>query len=155
MAVSIEKEFDVPQDLATVWAFLTDPERIVGCLPGARLLAAIDERTFSGEIGMRLGPINPSFQGTIHFDELDHDRFHVVMTGEGKDRRGTGSVRMSMTSDLSANDDGGTRVWVSQTVNLAGRLASFGRTGVIQSAADFMFGRFVSCVQKKLAEGAG
>ncbi len=155
MAIEIEKEFDVPQPIDEVWAFLTDPERIVDCLPGATLLEAIDDRTFRGEIGMKLGPIGTVFRGVIRFDELDPDAHHVVMRGEGKDDRGTGSVRMTMTSDLTVAEDGGTRVWVSQTVVLSGRLASFGRGGVIQSVADLVFGRFTRCVTERLGEGAG
>ncbi len=153
MAIEIEKTFDVPQPLEEVWGFLTDPERIVQCLPGARLIDTIDDRTFRGELGMKLGPIGTMFQGVIRFDELDTERHHVVMTGEGKDKRGTGYVRMTMTSDLTPKDGGGTHVWVSQSVTLTGKLASFGRGGVIQAVADVVFGRFTGCVQSKLAEG--
>jgi len=155
MAIEIEKEFDVPQSVEEVWAFLTDPERIVECLPGAKLVDEIDARTFKGEIGMKLGPIGITFHGIIRFDELDGDRHHVVMTGEGKDERGTGSVRMTMTSSLTPGARGGTHVWVAQTVALSGRLASFGRGGVIQSVADLVFGRFTGCVREKLAEAGG
>ena len=151
MPIDIEKTFDVPQPIDEVWAFLTDPERIVQCLPGARLLNAIDERTFRGEISMKLGPIGMMFQGVIHFDELDADRYHVVVTGEGTDERGTGHVKMTMSSNLAELQEGGTHVSVSQTVSLMGKLASFGRGGVIQSVADFVFGRFTDCVQDKLA----
>ncbi|MDH3732248.1 MAG: SRPBCC family protein [Gemmatimonadota bacterium] len=155
MAIHIEKEFDVPEPVEEVWDFLTDPTRIVSCLPGARLIGAIDDRTFRGEIGMKLGPVGTMFQGVIRFDELDSERHHVVMTGEGKDDKGVGAVRMTMTSNLRPADEGGTHVWVSQTVNLTGRLASFGRGGVIQSVADVVFGRFTGCVAAKLAKGAG
>lgn len=155
MAIEIEKEFDVPQSVDEVWAFLTDPARIVECLPGAKLLDEVDERTFRGEIGMKLGPIGTTFQGVIRFDELDEERHHVVMTGEGKDERGTGSVRMTMTSTLTPAEESGTHVWVSQTVTMSGRLASFGRGGVIHSVADLVFGRFTGCVREKLAEAGG
>ena len=155
MAIEIEKTFDVPQPIDEVWSFLTDPERIVQCLPGARYVGAIDERTFKGEIGMKLGPIGTLFKGIIRFSELDRDRHYVVMTGEGKDERGTGNVRMTMTSELTHAEGGGTHVWVSQTVSLTGKLASFGRGGVIQSVADLVFGRFTGCVKDKLAEGSG
>ena len=93
MPIEIEKTFTVPQPIAKVWDFLTDPECIVQCLPGARLITAIDDRTFRGEINMKLGPIGTLFQGVIHFDELDADRYHVVISGEGKDDRGTGHVK--------------------------------------------------------------
>lgn len=153
MAVAIDKEFEVPQPVDEVWAFLTSPERVAECLPGGKLLEEIDERTFRGEMGLKLGPIGATFEGTITFDRLDEENHVVEMSGKGKDRGGTGSAKMSMTSTLETTEEGGTRVKASQTVSLSGKLASFGRSGVVQGVADFMFGRFTDCVAKKLAEG--
>lgn len=153
MAITIQKAFEVDKAPEDVWNFLVDPYRVVECLPGAKLVRAIDDQTYEGEIGVRLGPIGASFLGTIHFDQLDEENLEVAISGEGKDRRGTGSVRMSMHSRLTRRDGGGTLVSVSQTVNLAGRLASFGRGGVIQGVADLMFGRFTDCVKTKLENG--
>ncbi|SVD33643.1 uncharacterized protein METZ01_LOCUS386497 [marine metagenome] len=154
MPIEIEKTFKVPRPIAEVWDFLTDPECIVQCLPGARLITAIDDRTFRGEVSMKLGPIGTLFQGVIHFDELDADRYYVVISGEAQDDRGTGHVKVIMISKLTELDEGGTHVSVSQTVSLMGKLSSFGRGGVIQSVADFVFGRFVDCVQGKLGADA-
>ena len=155
MAIEIEKSFEVPQTVDEVWRFLTDPERIVECLPGATLLEAVDERTYRGEIGLKLGPIGTRFLGEIRFDELDPERHHMKMTGEGRDRRGSGNVRMTMLSHLQSVEEkgvGGTRIWVSQSIALTGRLASFGRGGVIQSVSNVMFNRFTGCVREKLAQ---
>ena len=153
MAITIEKTFEVEQPPEEVWAFLVDPERVVECLPGAKLLEEVDERTYRGEMGMKLGPIGVTFGGTIRFDRLDEEAREVEMSGEGKDEKGSGSVKMSMQSRLEPLEEGGTRVHVSQSVSLSGRLASFGRGGIVQNVADFMFGRFTSCVARKLAEG--
>lgn len=155
MAIEIEKSFDVPQSVDEVWSFLTDPERIVECLPGATLIEAIDERTYRGEIGLKLGPIGTRFLGEIRFDELDAERHHMKMTGQGRDRQGSGHVRMTMLSHLQSVGKGGsegTRIRVSQSIALTGRLASFGRGGVIQSISNVMFNRFTGCVREKLAQ---
>lgn len=152
MALEIEKEFEVPEPPEQVWAFLTSPERVAECLPGGKLLERVDERTFRGEMGIKLGPVGATFEGEIHFDRLDEEAFEVDMSGRGKDRSGAGSAKMSMKSRLVRLDDGGTRVSVSQSVSLSGRLASFGRSGVVQNVADFMFGRFTDCIESKLAE---
>jgi len=153
MAITVEKQFEVKQPPEIVWDFLVTPERVVQCLPGGRLVRAVDDRTYEGEVGMRLGPIAVTFRGTIHFETLDRENFEVEMSGEGRDARGAGSVRMQMRSVLTALEDGGTRIAVTQTIHLAGKLASFGRGGIIQNVADFMFGRFTSCVTAKLAAG--
>lgn len=153
MAITIEKSFEVDRPVEDVWEFLVDPERVVSCLPGAEIVEQVDERTYRGEVGLKLGPIGVTFQGTVHFDELDEEAHSVTMSGDAKDRRGSGSVKMEMKSDLSAREGGGTRVEVSQSVNLSGKLASFGRGGIVQNVADHQFQRFVDCVKEKLEGG--
>lgn len=153
MALTIEKSFDVDQPVEEVWSFLIDPDRVVKCLPGAELKEKVDDRTFRGQMGVKIGPIGVTFEGTIQFDRLDEENREVEMSGQAKDAKGSGSVRMEMKSKLHSLDGGGTRVDVSQTVNLAGKIASFGRGGIVQNVADYMFGRFTSCVEDRLAEG--
>ena len=150
MAIEIQKSFEINRPVEEVWAFLTTPERVVECLPAAKLTERVDDHNFRGEMGLRLGPIGVTFQGTIHYDSLDVENHEVSMHGEGKDARGSGSVKMQMHSSLTSLEGGGTHVDVSQSVSLAGRLASFGRGGIIQNVADFMFGRFTDCMTQKL-----
>lgn len=150
MALEVQKEFEVPEPPEEVWAFLTSPERVAECLPGGKLLEQVDDRTFRGEMGVKVGPVGATFEGEIRFDRLDEEAFEVEMSGKGEDREGAGSARMSMKSKLVRLEDGGTRVSVSQSVSLSGELASFGRSGVVQSVADFMFGRFADCIERKL-----
>lgn len=150
MAIEIQKSFEINRPVEEVWEFLITPERVVECLPAAKLTERVDDRNFRGEMGLRLGPIGVTFQGTIHYDNLDVENHEVSMHGEGKDARGSGSVKMQMHSSLMSLEGGGTHVDVSQSVSLAGRLASFGRGGIIQNVADFMFGRFTDCMKGKL-----
>lgn len=150
MAIDIQKSFEVNRPVDEVWDFLVTPERVVECLPAAKLTEKVDDQTYRGEMGVRLGPIGVTFQGTIHYDKLDVEAHEVSMHGEGKDARGSGSVKMQMHSTLRPLDNGGTHVDVSQHVSMAGRLASFGRGGILQNVADFMFGRFADCVKGKL-----
>lgn len=153
MAIEIEKEFEVEQSPEEVWEFLVDPHRVVECLPGATLLEQVDERTCVGEMGFKLGSVGVKFRGKIRFDRLDEENREVEMSGSGDDESGSGGVSMSMRSRLDGLDGGGTRVAVNQTVKLSGKLASFGRGGIMQSVADMMFDRFTRCVEKKLAGG--
>lgn len=153
MAIEIAKEFEVDQSPEEVWDFLVDPHRVVECLPGAKIVEQVDERTYEGEMGLELGPMGVTFRGRIHFDRMDEEDLEVEMSGSGEDAKGTGGVSMSMQSRLERREDGGTRVAVRQNVDLSGRLASFGRGGIVKSVADMMFGRFTRCVAEKLAGG--
>lgn len=153
MAIHVERDFEVEQPPERVWEFLTTPEQVVECLPNARLLEEIDERTFRGEIGMSLGPIGVSFRGKIHFDTLDAENLEVAMSGDAEETKKAGGARLEMRSRLTPLDGGGTRVEVKQSISLSGKIASFARGGIVQSVADLMFGRFADCMRKKLAEG--
>jgi carbon monoxide dehydrogenase subunit G len=150
VAIEIQKSFQINRPVEEVWEFLVTPERVVECLPAAKLTERVDDRNFRGEMGIRLGPIGVTFEGMIHYDNLDVENHEVSMHGEGKDAKGSGSVKMQMHSSLTSLEGGGTHVDVSQSVSLAGRLASFGRGGIIQNVADFMFGRFTDCMTQKL-----
>lgn len=151
MAIEIRKRFDVEQPVEAVWDFLVTPSRVVSCLPGARLLEVLDDRTFRGELGLHVGPFGTTFVGTIHFDVLDRENHRVAMSGQGRDASGTGSVQMSMKSALAPRDGGGTHVEVLQSVSLSGGLLSFGRGALVRGAAEVVFSRFTSCVQRTLA----
>ncbi len=149
MAINLEKTFEVASPLEEVWGFLTDPERVAGCFPATKLTGSIGERAFRGEVALKLGPVGARFRGVVRFEEVDVERRHVVMTGKGQDRWGMGNVRMKMASALVPREGGGTRVWISQSLVLTGKLALLGR-GVIGSLADAVLGRFTRCVQRKL-----
>lgn len=151
MSIEIREQFEVERSRSEVWDFLVDPARVVRCLPGARLVEVVDERTFRGEVGVRLGPFSAAFTGTIHFDILDRDNHRVAMSGEGRDARNTGAVAMSMDSTLLDRGDGGTLVSVLLRVRLAGRLAAFYWVALIRNAAHGVFRRFTACVASTLA----
>ena len=151
MSIEIEEQFEVDQSPSQVWDFLVDPAMVVRCLPGARLVEVMDERTFRGEVGIRLGPFSAAFTGTVHFDVLDRENHRVAMSGEGRDARNTGVVAMSMDSMLTERAGGGTHVSVLLKVRLTGQLAAFYWGPLIRNAAHGVFRRFTACVAGTLA----
>ncbi len=47
-SLKIEERFEFDAPPADAWIFLTQPARIVVCLPGAELTESIDDRNFAG-----------------------------------------------------------------------------------------------------------
>jgi carbon monoxide dehydrogenase subunit G len=148
MAIDLQRSFEVEAPLEEVWSFLVDPERVVPCLPSARILEQVDERTFEGEIGFTLGPFGATFRGEIEFSAIEPDDHRVLLTGDAEDTRRDARARLVMESRLSRREDGGTRVEVEQSVRLSGSLAE---NMLTRNVADMLFGRFVANVQKALA----
>lgn len=149
MPITLQRSFDIAGAPDEVWEFLADPHRVVTCLPGARLLEEIDDHTFRGEIGVRVGPFGASFLGTITFEELDRDNLRVSMSGEGRDPRSRATVSMRMRSHLEPREDGGTSVLVDQELDLEGGIASLGQ-GILNGFAELLFGRFTGCVKQTI-----
>lgn len=150
MAIVLDRTFEVDADPETAWDFLTDPDRVFPCIPSARVVEKLDDRTFLGKIGFSLGPFGAEFRGRIEFDRLEPDEHRVHMTGEAEDTRRDARATLEMTSRLAGLSDGGTRVEVSQRIGLAGSLAGMAEGGLARNTADMLFGRFVRCVQGKL-----
>ena len=72
MRTSIEKEFVLPEAIDQVWTYLSDPARIVGCVPGASLTEKVDEKNYKGQVTASFGPVKASYNGSIEIVILDH-----------------------------------------------------------------------------------
>ena len=150
MAVSITESFEVNAAPERVWAYLIDPAQVVQCLPGAELLEVEDERTFVGRMRVKVGPVTAAFRGRARFDEIDAAGRRVRMSGEGQDTGGGGTAKMTMTSEIAALPNGGSRISVQSDVEVMGKLVQFGR-GLMEEVSRQMFKQFANCVQEKLA----
>jgi len=151
----IEERFAVRAPAAAVWAYLIDPRRVVGCLPGAELTEVVDERTFHGNVKVRVGPVTVSYRGRVNLVQIDEAGRSVRMTGEGRETTGAGSAKMSMESRLRELPGGETEVVVTSEVEVVGRLVQLGR-GMIEQVSHQIFEQFATCVRTTLeAEAAG
>ncbi len=153
MAVTLEKSFRVDRDSDEVWRFLTDPRNVASCLPGARLVNVIDERTFEGEVALRFGLFRLTFRGLARFTELDADSRSARLEATASELRGWGDGRMWMHSRLIPDGDA-TRIDLQQSFRVSGRMSGIIATGLLRRAADFVLGRFAACVRARVESGA-
>lgn len=153
MGIPIEKQFVVNAARRDVWAFLTDPSRVAGCLPGAAIAEQVDERTHAGTIAVKVGPVSARYKGTVRFERLDEGEGVAEIAAAGQDVRGKGGADMRMTSRVVERGPAETEVTVSSTVNISGILAQFGR-GLIQDVSDQMFRQFTDAMRAALESPA-
>lgn len=154
MAIEIEKTFEVDAGADGVWAFLTDPRRVVPCLPSAELVREGDDGSFDADIGFGFGPFGARILARFRYEEIDPEDRSVRMIGRASSDTADAVARMRMESRLEPTSYGATRVWVAQTVTFDGSLAALSETAIARNMADMLFGRFVRCVRKSL-EPAG
>ena len=149
MGIPVEKQFVINAARREVWAFLTDPARVAGCLPGAAITEQVDERTHAGTIAVKVGPVSARYKGTVRFERLDAEEGVAEIVAAGQDVRGKGGADLRMTSRVVERGPAETEVTVASTVNITGILAQFGR-GMIQDVSDEMFRRFTDAMRAAL-----
>jgi uncharacterized protein len=147
--VKLEQSFEVRAPVARVWETLVDIERVAPCLPGAEITEAGDDGSYRGTFSVRLGPTTAAYRGELRMEELDEAARRVVMRASGQDKRGQGSAKATIVSTMREEGDA-TRVDVETDFTITGRLARFGRGGMIQDISNRLLREFADCLQQTI-----
>ncbi|MET8615899.1 SRPBCC family protein [Streptomyces misionensis] len=147
--MELHHEFTVPVPVEEAWPVLLDIERVAPCLPGA-VVEEYDGTTVTGSVKVKVGPVTVTYRGTAVFEEQDAAAHRMVLVANGRETRGQGTARATVTGTLSERD-GGTAVSVRTDLTVTGRPAQFGR-GVLAEVGDRLVGRFADCLAARLAE---
>ena len=154
--MKLEQSFEVDAPVEQVWTALIDLEKVAPCLPGAAITGHDDDGTYHGEFKVKLGPTTASYRGTIKIQSADAETHTATLAARGSDKRGQGGASATIVNALHATDAGGTRVDAATDFTITGRLASFGRGGMIRDISNRLLRDFAACLQQRLAaEPAG
>src|SRR2546428_13451178 len=149
MAFEIVKTFVVGAATDQVWSFVTDPEKVASCLPGAAITGKIDEKTWQGTMTVKVGPVSSSYKGKVAFEKLDAAARTAEILASGQDVRGRGGADLKLTSILATKGPSETEVTTTSRVNITGILAQMGR-GMVQDVGDQIFQVFTQRVRAEL-----
>ncbi|MFJ8196664.1 SRPBCC family protein [Streptomyces sp. NPDC096152] len=147
--MELHHEFTVPVPVDDAWRALLDIEGIAPCLPGATV-ESYDGKTVNGSVKVKVGPVTVTYKGTVVFEEQDEADRRIVLLANGRETRGPGTARATVTSTLEERD-GGTAVSVRTDLTVTGRPAQFGR-GVLAEVGDRLVGQFAQCLSRRLTE---
>jgi carbon monoxide dehydrogenase subunit G len=140
--MKLTHSFTSPAPAEEVWEALIDPERVAPCLPGATL-TSVDGKTFSGEVKVKLGPVQLLYRGSGEFVEIDPVLRRAVMKAAGKDTRGNGTASAVVTFVV------GDSVEVETDLSVTGRPAQLGR-GLIAEVSGRLVDQFAECLASTL-----
>lgn len=122
-------EFEAPQEV--VWEAVQDPNVLSQVLPGCERLEETGENEYEGEIKIRVGPVQGTFQGTVRLSDIQAPTsYHIDLEGQGRPGyvKGGGDLR------LEAEGDEKTVLHYSGEAQLSGRIASVGQRLMDSSA---------------------
>lgn len=148
-----EQSFQVAQDIATVWKFFSQFDRVAWCMPGLQKADVIDADSLDVVLAQRVGPMTATFQARVQITERVEQQ-SMGFTSIGKAVRGAiGNFRSTNNVTLASVDEGrATAVTVTGEVALGGALGSLGQK-VVAKQAEKMTAEFARQLERVLSEG--
>jgi len=146
--VIITSDFEVAEPVEKVWRFFDDIPQVASCLPGAELTKDLGDDKYEGRVAIRMGPVRMRFNGTADITERDQAAKKIVVNASGADEKGRGQAAMTVSAALSAKGRG-TRVAVTQDLQLSGAAAQYGR-GMISDVSAILLRDFSAAMQDRI-----
>jgi uncharacterized protein len=149
--MKLEQSFEVAAPIDAVWAALNDLERVAPCLPGAAITGHDEDGTYHGSFQVKLGPTTAAYRGTIRIESAEERTHTATLSARGTDKRGQGGASATIVNTLTEHD-GATTVHAATDFTITGRLAGFGRAGMMEDISNRLLRDFSTCLQSRLAE---
>jgi carbon monoxide dehydrogenase subunit G len=143
------QECVIPVERERLWEFLMDVPRVARCVPGVETVERVDERSYKGRLGVRIGPIRLALDGTVAVEEQDPAAWRARMRADASDRRLGGGIRARMSLTLTSADHG-TRLHIETDLAILGKIGEFGQP-VIKKKADALLEDFARNLKSALA----
>ena len=144
--IEIRERFDVPAGPDAVWAVLSDPHAVVGCVPGAKIDKVEDDGSLDASVVVKFGPTRVTFRVRANL-ELDEAAHQGTITAQGKDTIGGTRMRSTARFGVTPGPGGsGSSVAIDGSVEVSGRLAS-----LIEGGASLVVKRMSAEFAERLA----
>jgi uncharacterized protein len=153
--MKLEQSFEVTAPMERVWATLLDIERVAPCLPGAAITGRQDDGSYAGTFQVKIGPTTASYSGKLTLENVDESSHTATIQANGTDRRGQGGARATIISSVRPAGEHDTQVNVVTDYQITGRLARFGRGGMIEDISERLLMQFAERLQGSLAADGG
>ena len=150
--IEVKEQFDVPASPERVWAVLSDPHAVVGCVPGASIVGQEEDGTLDTSVAVKFGPTRVTFRAKALLD-LDEATRKGSISAQGRDSIGGTRMRSTATFGVTPGPAGnGSHVAINGTVEVQGRLASLIEGGA-SIVVKRMAGDFAERLAARCAEG--
>ena len=149
--MKLEHSFEVAAPVERVWKALIDVEYVAPCLPGAAVTGRDDDGSYRGTFTVKLGPTTAAYNGVLRIGEVDEAAHRATLHARGTDKRGQGGATATIINTVTEAGPGTTRVQAETDFVITGRLARFGRAGMIEDISNRLLQEFSQCLAQRLA----
>jgi aerobic-type carbon monoxide dehydrogenase small subunit (CoxS/CutS family)/carbon monoxide dehydrogenase subunit G len=149
---TIEVTTEISPSPEETWELLSDFMRMTRCMPGVELDTEHGDDTYSGRVGVNLGPMRLRFAGAARVLERDDGGRRLRAVAAGRDVSGSGvQADVTLTADPAGSGEG-TSLRAEAKLYLSGRAAQFGRS-LAGDVSRGLFEEFGACVERTLTTG--
>lgn len=143
--MNFQYRFKLPVPIEQAWPVLLDVRRVAPCMPGAAIESGEGD-DYVGRMKVKVGPIEMTYGGDLHFVERDDAAHRMKVEGVGKEVRGGGGAKALVTMQASSVP-GGCEIAINSDYELNGRAAQFG-TGMIDEIGGKLMQEFARRLEK-------
>ena len=149
--MEIEKVLTVAAPAAKVWDMLLDPTVMASCVPGMKSIEVVSDVEYNAVIHVKISFISAKFKLRTRIVEQRAPEY-LRAEGTGEDSSVASSLKQQSEIFLTALPDGQTELRTKVTVDVVGRLGTFGLS-VMKTKADRMWEEFSQNLATRLAGG--
>jgi carbon monoxide dehydrogenase subunit G len=135
MATQVKESFSV-SDPDKAWGVVSDINKLIPCVPGAKVLEADSQTKAKAEIDVKMGSMSMKFSGPVEIVEQDAGSKRAVIKANAKEAGGQSNADGQVT--ITIGGDGGN---VEGTANVSGKAASMGE-GTVQAVLEQLVKQF-------------
>lgn len=150
-AAHLTQSLTLATSAADAWTILSDPERVVPCVPGASLTGPVEAGLLSGQCIVAVGPIKATFRG-IGSVAFDHAARTGRLIGRGRDTVSRTGLEGMLGFALEETGTETSRLKLDMRYRLAGPLSQFGRPELVAEIAERLL-RDVGAAIERRARG--
>jgi carbon monoxide dehydrogenase subunit G len=144
--MEFDNSFSVQKPIDEVWATMLDLERVVPCVPGAKVIEKTGDKSVKAEVKIRLGSMSMTYTGPAEIVEQDDAAHRAVLTARAKEAGGQGNADSRVEVQLKEGGDG-TEGSIHSDVNVTGKAAQMGE-GTIAGVTEGMIKTFADNLAK-------
>lgn len=147
--MDIEKTLSIAAPAERVWALLLDPKVMGECVPGMQSIEVISDVEYVSVIQVKIAFVSARFKikTTITEQRAPH---YLRSEGTGEDTSVASSLKQTSDIFLTELPDGNTELRMTISVDVLGRLGTFG-LNVMKTKADRMWDEFAVKLQACLS----
>jgi carbon monoxide dehydrogenase subunit G len=143
----LQGKFGLPSDVEKVWAYASDPSKVIECVPGLQNFTVGENKRISATVKVSIGFIRGTFQTTTKVVKEDPATHTAVLELSGS---GAGSGFSALVNIAIASVDSESELAWDANVNINGPLGSLAKP-LVEGNIKKIVTQLFDCVKGKLS----